>query len=42
VTRRTRESGAGAAGPRENGRRGWRGAHGREQRKPGLEEEDED
>jgi hypothetical protein len=37
-----RESGARAAGPRENSRRGRRGTHGREQRKPGLEEEDED
>jgi hypothetical protein len=43
--RRTRgaiKSGAGAAGPQENGRRGWRGWRREETEEPGLEEEDED
>jgi hypothetical protein len=41
-TRGAKESGAGLQGARESGRRRWRAAHGHEQRKPGLEEEDDD
>jgi hypothetical protein len=36
------KSGAGAAGPREDGRRGRRGRRREETEEPGLEEEDED